>query len=55
MSPAGIVLMVIFIPLILFSIYSVITDKKKKREEAKQSSPELVYTHSESEDLPKSA
>ena len=55
MSPAGIILMVIFVPLTIFSIYSVITDKKKKKEETKQSSPELVYTHSESEDLPKSA
>lgn len=55
MTPAGMILMVIFIPLTLFSIYSVITDKKKKREEAKQSKPDLIYTHSESEELPKSA
>ena len=55
MSPAGIVIVAVFVPLIVYSVYSVITDRKKKKLEEAQKGQEIVFVHGESDELSKSA
>ena len=53
MSTGGIFILAVFVPLIMYAVYSTITDKKKKAEA--QKSEELVFVHGSSDELEKSA
>lgn len=55
MTPAGIGILAIFIPMALYIIYTIITDKKKKAVEAARKAEEFIHVSKDSEDISKVA
>lgn len=55
MTPGGIGILAIFVPMTLYIIYTIITDKKKKAAEAARKAEEFVHVSKDSEDISKAA